>query len=260
VTHALETIDYSALEQIMPGSTVVIDGVWYSKLFPWLAERQVHGIYIDDCEKLQFAREHNFASLLINRSGAIEDAVCYLNSFGCKRIATLKCGGFAPENPYRIGFLNGLKRCTLNYDPELIKLFPTSEIFPSINHQYFKTIISELWSATKFDAIILSVPDISTTLLTVLQHELGLKVPDDVAVISLHDRIEHVNSHLPITAIEFPWYDMGRECAKLLDSETVPGSSIKFNATLTERESTRKGAGSFVNSKILPECKLGARS
>jgi DNA-binding transcriptional regulator YhcF (GntR family) len=253
-TVALENIDYKMLEKLDPGAKVVIEGQWYSKLFPFFAKRDIHGIFIGNVnDNNNLALQHDYSSVLTNRQGAIEDAISYLANLGRKRIAVLKCGSTEKSNSFMAGYLNGLKRSLLDFRPELVKAFPTQQMFPSINYQYFKSLILELWRATEFDALLLSIPDISTTAMTILQHDLGLTIPDDVAMMTLHDRMEHVNSPTPITAVEFPWYDIGVECANMAEEKTVQLRSTKFNATIIERESTRKGTGAFVNTKILPE-------
>ena len=253
-TIALETIDYPTLEQINPGSTVVIEGVWYSKLFPFFAERNINGIFIGDVSEKAIALEHNYCSLLNNRRGAIEDAVCYLANLGYQRIAVLTGGDKIDlHGTFMSGYQDGLRRSSLAYDSKLVTTFQTKKIFPRIDHQYFKKLIAELWQASKFDAILLSIPDISTTIAGIIQHDLGLKIPDDVGLMTVHDRMDHINFPVPITAIEFPWYDIGIECHKLLNNRTTQPHSTQFNGTIIERESTRKGAGSFANTKLLPE-------
>jgi DNA-binding transcriptional regulator YhcF (GntR family) len=250
----LDSIDYSVLEQITSGSTVDIEGVWYSKLFPFFAERDIHGIFVGDLSEKTIALQHNYCSILNNRRGAIEDSVCYLANLGYKRIAVLVSGdGIDPHGTFMSGYKDGLNRSSLAYDPTLAVAFQTKKMFPKIDHRYFKKTIAELWQIGKFDALLLSVPDISTTVATIIQQDLGLKIPDNVALMAVHDRMEHINFPVPITAIEFPWYDIGVEAHKLLDNKMGQPHSIQFNATIIERESTRKGAGSFANTKLLPE-------
>lgn len=75
-------------------------------------------------------------------------------------------------------------------------------------------------------------------------NKLGLRVPDDVAVIGFDDRAIAQHTHPPLTTLILPHYEMGEIAAEqLIDSAgglNGGPTQIKVECTLVERESVEK--------------------
>jgi LacI family transcriptional regulator len=79
--------------------------------------------------------------------------------------------------------------------------------------------------------------------------QLGMKVPDNVAVMGYDDQEIARHTHPPLTTVLLPNYEMGRWAVEALIAETTQGSAankevrrrqIKVDCTLVERDSVRR--------------------
>ena len=68
----------------------------------------------------------------------------------------------------------------------------------------------------------------------------GLKVPEDISIISYIDSEIMPLLDPPITAISWPYYDMGKKAATLLLENENDKKRFLFETELILRESTRK--------------------
>ena len=75
---------------------------------------------------------------------------------------------------------------------------------------------------------------------------LGIRVPDDIAIVGYNNIDQSELAPIPITTIAIPQYEMGRTAAQLLLSEFIPGhehSQTTFQPRLVARASTLGSPG-----------------
>ncbi|MFA7185950.1 MAG: substrate-binding domain-containing protein, partial [Victivallales bacterium] len=236
----------------------LVAGMWYKKLLPFLLERKVRGVFLDDqYGEIQYKEEHarlveakwNFITL--DRLSAMEQAVEYLCNLNRRRIAVIKQYKNEPCHPYRLGMISGYERCGLDYNDKLYH-----EIEPNLLPSELENEIVDLWKRTEFDALIVGGGGLVKPIYKELTTKFQLQFPDDVALMSFSDIPSYLDFPAPVTAIAFPNVNVGRETVKILNRrKPVPEKSI-FQATIIERESTRKGAGAYVNHAFLPEISI----
>ncbi len=248
-------IDWDTVRQIPEHAQVFVNTLWFRNLIPFLLERSVDGICLhaqhemielpEICEQLAEAK-WNFITL--DRQSAMEQAIEYLYNLGRRRIAVIKQYRNEPHHPYRLGMISGCERCDMIYDSGLYH-----EVERNISPSELEKETVELWKRTKFDALIAGDGEFVKSVYAALTSTLRLRLPDDVALMSFRDTPSYLDFPVPITAIAFPYVNIGREIIKIFSRwKPVPEKSI-FQASIIERESTRKGAGAYINRVFLPE-------
>ncbi|MDD5598033.1 MAG: substrate-binding domain-containing protein, partial [Victivallaceae bacterium] len=248
-------IDWESVLRIPEGAMVFVVGMWYRDLLPFLLERKVRGVFLEtQYDGIQYKKEYerlveakwNF--IMLDRLSAMEQAIEYLYNLKRRRIAVVKRYKNEPLHPYRQGMISGYERCGMVYDDKLYH-----EIEPNLSPLELENEIVDLWKRTEFDALI---GGLVKPVYKALTEKLQLRLPDDVALMSFSDIPSYLDFPVPVTAIAFPNVNVGRETVKILNHrKPVPEKSI-FQATIIERESTRKGAGAYVNHAFLPEISI----
>ena len=253
----LTQIDWDIIRQIPEGGRVFFNSMWFKDILPFLLERNVQGVFMDSqYEKIKYARDYELIEQKWNfitrdRLSAMEQAIEYLYGLGHRRIAVIKNYKHEPEHPFRLGMINAYEKCGIIYDEKLY-----CEIKAKSSSLDKENAIVELWNATKFDSLIAGHADFIKPIYNALTKKLGLRIPDDVALMSFSDNPAYLDFEVPVTAIDFPNVGIGREIVKIFNREKfAPGESI-FQATIIERESTRKGAGAYVNHAFMPEISI----
>jgi DNA-binding transcriptional regulator YhcF (GntR family) len=249
----LEDIDWHTMEQLPEEANVFVYGFWFRKLFPFLLEKHAKVIIrsnqsqdIEYPEYAKYAQEGNWYQFIIDRIAAIEDVIHYLHNYGHQRIGVIKPYINEPMHPYRLGMISGYKSCGIEFDESL---YHEIDINKNIS---LENEVTEFWKKTKFDSLIVGNADMIKPVYETLV-KLGLRIPDDVAVISFTDHADYVNNEVPISAVDFSWVSMGREMVKCFNRDKFTAGQTVFQASIIERESTRKGAGAFINHNFLPE-------
>lgn len=258
----LAHIDWEIVLQIPEGARVLVTGMWYKDLLPFLLERKVHGVFLEtQYEKVKYKEEYdrlveakwNFITL--DRLSAMEQAVEYLYNLKRRRIAVIKRYKNEPLHPYRLGMRSGYERCGMVYDDNLYH-----EIGWNISPWELENEIVELWKRTQFDAFIVGGEWLLKPIYKALTAKLQLQLPDDVALMAFSDISSYLDFPVPVTAITFPNVNVGRETVRILNRRKPIPEKLIFQATVIERESTRKGAGAYVNHAFLPEIPLNPNS
>jgi DNA-binding LacI/PurR family transcriptional regulator len=251
----LDNIDWLALNQIPEGARVFIGGFWYRKLFPFFAERKIKAIMrLDQYGHLEYPQffdyclKGNWYNLGTDRLNATEQAVQYLLGLGRRRVGMIKLYKNEPLHPYRLGMTSAYEKFGIEFKDELY--CETNRIYDNIP---IENEIIDFWKRSKFDALVIGHADMFKYVYNTLTTKLGLRIPDDVALMSFTDHPDYLEAEIPVSAIDFPWVSMGQELVKCFNREQfTPGETV-FNASIIERESTRKGAGAFINHNFMPE-------
>ncbi len=251
----LENIDWVALNQIPEGARVYVGGFWFRELFPFLAERKVKAIMrMDQYGHLEYPKAFDHClncgwyRFGVDRMSATEQAVQYLLGLGRRRVGMIKQYKNEPLHPYRLGMISAYEKFGIEFKEELY--CETGRIYGNISSE---DEMIDFWNRSRFDALIIGQADMFKAVYNSLTKTLGLRIPDDVALMSFSDHPDYLETEVPVSAIDFPWVQIGQELVKCFNREQfTPGETV-FNASIIERESTRKGAGSFVNHNFMPE-------
>lgn len=251
----LKHIDWDALRQIPEGGQVFVHSLWFRELFPFLLGRNVRGIFFDDqfertlhVEDFKRLADANWSFITLDRLSAMENTIEYLYSLGRRRIAVIKAYRNEPQHPFRLGMMTGYERCGMIFDKDLY--CETASKYP---YSQLDDHVVELLRKTNFDALVVGSSDMTKTVYETLVDKLGLSLPEDVALMSFYDHPDYLGFAVPVTAVAFPYAGVGREIVRLFDREGFPHRETVFQATIIERESTRKGAGVHVNHALMPE-------
>jgi len=249
----LKHIDWDMLRKIPEGARVFVSSMWYRELLPFLLERKVKGIFLTNQQEhigypKQFEQlvDAKWNFITKDRLSAMEQSIEYLYSLGHRQIAVIKSYKNEPLHPFRQGMIRAYKKCGLTYDENLY-----CEI--DLEEPFLENKIEKLWKDTKFDALIVSYADFTKPVYNTLTKKLGLKIPDDVALMSFSENPAYLDFDIPVTAIDFPDVNIGQEIVKIFNRKKFSPSESIFQATIIERESTRKGAGAYVNHTFMPE-------
>jgi DNA-binding transcriptional regulator YhcF (GntR family) len=254
----LKHIDWDTIRRIQEGAKVFVLGMWFKDLFPFLVKRNVHGLFLNNQhDKTEYPQEYeklinagwNF--ITIDRLSAMEQAVEYLYGLGRRRIAVIKRYKDEPLHPFRQGMINGYERCGMEYDEKLYL-----ELDPQVSFFKLENEICELWKKTRFDALVCGVHYLTKPVYDTLTGKLGLRLPEDVALMVFSDNPACLDFDVPVTAIDFPNVNLGREIAKIFNRKKASSGELVFQASIIERESTRKGAGAYVNHAFMPEISI----
>jgi DNA-binding transcriptional regulator YhcF (GntR family) len=251
----LKHIDWDTVMQIPEGARVFVSGMWFKSLFPFLLKRNIHGLFltsqndnIDYPEEYEQLVEGKWNFITLDRLSAMEQAVGYLYSCGRRKIAVIKKFKNEPQHPFQQGMMAAYKKYAMAYSENLYK-----EVDPTNSFLELQNEIIELWQNTKFDALIVGIADYIKPVYKALTEKLGLRIPDDVALMSFSDNPVYLDFDVPVTAIDFPNIGIGREIVKIFNRKNFTPSESIFHSTIIERESTRKGAGAYVNHAFMPE-------
>ena len=254
----LTYIDWNALRQIPEGAKVFVDNMWFRDIFPFLLERKVQGIFLkNQYGSIRYPKEYaklveaNWNFVTLDRISAMQQAVEYLYSLGKRRISILKRTLNEPLHPFKSGMMAGYERCGLEFSEKMYCETESTHSRDELEKQIIK-----LWHETRFDALIVGCSDQIKLIYNTLVKRLKLKIPDDVALISFYDNPSYLELDVPVTAIDFPSSNVGREIVKVFDRQNKSSENMVFQATIIERESTRKGAGAYINHAFMPEISI----
>jgi LacI family transcriptional regulator len=180
-------------------------------------------------------------SVTVNNRQATQAAAAHLIGQGCRRIGFVAGPVAISTGASRLaGYRAALRAAGRQDDPALLA------------YGDFRT--EGGYSATRQ---LLGLPDppdgllISNNLMTVggMQAiaELGLQVPEDIAVVGFDDANWATALRPPLTVVTQPTYEIGRTAAELLlrriDGESFPPRRVVLHAELVERGSSRRSSG-----------------
>jgi LacI family transcriptional regulator len=151
--------------------------------------------------------------IIVDNFQASYDATLHLISKGFKKIA---CVTIQIELINMRQRLDGYKKALVDSNHEisdnLIKILPFSHEKDDVL-EAVKQLVSN--QNTRVDAILFTTSKVGIMGLESI-HSLGLKIPDDIAVISFDDPDAYKISYPPVTAIAQPLNEIGRQSVKVL--------------------------------------------
>ncbi len=199
-----------------------------------LLERQIDGLILATClkgkEEIRSLKNDKIPFVLIdrhfpqvktnyvvvdNRAGAFQ-VVDHLLRQGYRKIGLLK---ISPSHitPIRLrhqGYHDALKAHGIRYDKKLVKEIP----FGSIDEVMEEALRELLQRPVNAEALFFLNNDLTVAGLNVIK-KFGLRIPQDVAIVSFDDLQLFRLLYPPITAVAQPWREMGREAVRILMKE-----------------------------------------
>lgn len=209
-------IHIPSLERIPEGAAVVVPGQWYCHLFEWLKQRRCHVAYIDDdcvgCAYIE-RRYPEWHRIMPPRARTAAEAVRVLKNSGRKRILLLHHSTMHMDAVPR-GFREGLAAVNLPFDPRLeIHLWGDLLRIQSELHMLY---LDEV----KFDAMVTqSALYALAAVEMMLSH--GIRVPEDVAVVSLQDSPLLATCAVPVSAFDPNRPGTGMTAVRILASTSA---------------------------------------
>jgi DNA-binding LacI/PurR family transcriptional regulator len=243
--HKLDSLKPEMFESLSPDDNVFVLAQWWYPVFPALAKSGCNVVYVNgQITNPEFNDYfHKWFLLTVDTTGAVEDIVDYLVASGREKIFTFRIQDrFFCFDPRTRGFLNGMEKNGLIVD---MNLMPEAFYNSYMEEGYLSSLIKESYKKKAFDSIICP-PDFISQVFKALA-DLGLKVPDDVAVVATNDSEIIENAPVPVSAMAIPYGTLGAEAVKCFNRDVFePGEKV-FRPVLVERESSCKGAGNREN-------------
>ncbi len=154
--------------------------------------------------------------VVVDNYQASYDVVSHLIEKGYKRIGLLK---YTPSHLSTIrlrcdGYKDALRDHDIRFNKKLIKEIPAGEIGSVIE----KALPELLFKPVNADALYFLNNDLTINGLKIISN-LGLRIPQDVAVVSFDDLDLFQLLYPPITAVAQPWEKMAKEAIRVLMEE-----------------------------------------
>ncbi len=181
--------------------------------------------------------------IVVDNKEAAYDATMHLVEKAFKKIAFITVNAdLVNMNDRMIGYKKALLNSGLPIDENLVKVLPFSHENKDV-HNAIKQLIGK--DKKGIDAILFATSKVGIMGIESLSSQ-GLKIPDDVAIVSFDDPDAYKICYSPVTAIAQPLTDIGKMAVQVLLSEIKnPGSSIKTQKiTLKTNFVIRKSCGS----------------
>lgn len=151
--------------------------------------------------------------VMVDNFKASYEGTEHLIKNGCRRIACVSINtGMINMDDRLEGYKKALLDASFEIGGDLIKILPFSHEINDV-----MKAIKELTAKKeeKIDAVLFTTSKVGVMGLQCL-HSLGLKIPDDIAVVSFDDPDAYKISQPPITAIAQPLEEIGRQSVKIL--------------------------------------------
>lgn len=211
--------------------------LWLSSTPPGelLADIEQHCPIVMCCE---YPEDHPCSYVSIDDATAAYRAVNYLISTGCKRIGFVNCSlKYKYARHRRAGYLRALEHAGLIFNPEWYVNIP------SIDYTLAYSAILQTLNSDSVPDAFFTCSDVFAAATINAAQSLGIRVPEDLAVIGF-DNIETSRmTYPPITTIAQPGFQMGQQACSILvekiGNPDLPHRHILLNTELIIRSSTR---------------------
>ena len=152
----------------------------------------------------------NANSVVINNHKSAYDATKRLINNGRKNIAFINVNNeLITMNQRSQGYMDAIKDCGLEVNPELVKQLKFSHVVDDINDAIAEVIKNNA------DAILFTTNKLGVTGIQAISN-MKKRIPEDIAVISFEDTDAYALAGTPITAIKQPLKQMSREAVRIL--------------------------------------------
>jgi len=179
------------------------------------------------------------SQIIFDDAGAVELALEHLFSLGHKKIGFLGGELSSPTGARRLaGFVSGMKRKKLEVNPEWV----TRIGYTGVDGR--KAVSQILNQPNRPTALIVANANAALGALAQI-HTAGLRVPEEISLVSIHDIWFADATWPPITAVKMPNYEMGKVAIGMLLKQMETGVIEKHILTdppnlLVVRSSTAK--------------------
>lgn len=154
--------------------------------------------------------------VFINTRSAIREATLLLLERGCQRIGFISAIDNATRDRYE-GYCDALTQCGLSVDPQLVF---SGDYNVSTGRRGGEELLSR-----GVDGVVCGNDLIATGVMRAAE-ESGRHIPQDLKVIGLDDIYLSKYLHPPLTTIEQPAYEMGRDAARMLIRNILYGEPL----------------------------------
>jgi len=189
--------------------------------FEKLVENEIPLVFFDRvCENLEVP------AVLANGQDATKKITQHFYKNGCRRIAYIS----GPEHlnisqNRKIGYLNGLKECGLEFDSDLL-------INCNLSIEEAKLATRKLLSLEQKPDAIFGMNDTIAFAAMIEVKKQGYKIPDDISLAGFTDEFHSVVVDPPLTSVSHPTFQMGEEAAQLFFESVEQGRNIKKRVML----------------------------
>lgn len=210
----------------------------YNEHLQNIINRKIPLVMFDKIAKLA-----NCSKVIINDQKAAMNAVQHLIDQGCKKIAHIR----GPENPQNaidrfIGYKKALEKNNITFDPNLV--YTCKNVTFEEGIEFAKQIINE---HPDVDGIFVITDLVAVGLLSHF-NEIGIKVPQQIAVIGFSNWFISQVFTPKISTVDQPSHEMGTVAIKLLleeinsNKDKIPFSpkTIELDTNLIVRESSKR--------------------
>ena len=236
-----EKIDWGMLDDFSDENIVIVPGMWYREIFPFLRDRGCRTIFCDlysETVKNYPAYFSDWLTLTMDTRRAMTEAVKFLASRGRKKIAYVY-DNYPVDDPKNTGYRDGLAAVGLELDPQMM-------IYTGNVDSYFERLMNP---SAEFDALLLASPLPARQTMLLLNNS-PRKAPDDFGILVFGDHERLQNFIPPLSAVSIPHLEIGKRVADILIKNAFAPGNMEFKTTIFERESLSKGAGANPNSGL----------
>lgn len=182
--------------------------------------------------------------VIVDNYHASYNVVTHLINQGFRKIGLLKItpSYLTPIRSRFEGYRDALHDHGIRFDKRLVKEIP----FGGISNAMEQALPELLFKPVSADALFFLNNDLTVTGLGII-NKLGLRIPQDVAIISFDDLKLFQLLYPPVTAVAQPWQEMAKEAVRVLMQEIKSPGTIKEKSQviLPARLEVRKSCSKF---------------
>lgn len=191
----------------------------------------------------KIAKIVNCSKVIINDREAAYNATQHLIDMGCKKIAHFR-GPLLPQNSIDrfLGYKKALLDNNIEYNPDLVRICNNMTMQDGIENA--KLLLDK---NPNVDGIFVNTDVVAIGALTELKRR-GIDIPKDIAIIGFSNYLMSSVVSPPLSTVNQPGYEMGKQAFKLLykemkgkkENKIVPIKEIVLETNLVIRESSNQ--------------------
>lgn len=206
--------------------------------FERLVKNEIPLVFFDRiCESIEVP------AVIANGQDATKKITQHFYQNGCRRIAYVS----GPEHlnisqNRKVGYLNGLKECGLDYDENLL-------IHCNLSIKDAQLATQKLLQLENKPDAIFGVNDTIAFAAMIEVKKQGFKIPDDISLAGFTDEFHSTVVDPPLTSVTHPTFQMGEEAANLFFESLEKGKNLNkkiiLPIDLVVRESSKRKSTNF---------------